>query len=57
MSTEPPLRKSKQQNRARKTARSTETPSTQPEVLSPDERAEIALRLAAQEKRGRPPSI
>ena len=27
------------------------------EELSPDERAEIALKLAAQQKRDRPPSI
>jgi hypothetical protein len=34
-----------------------EAASTQPEELSPEERAEIALTIAAQEKRGRPPSI
>jgi hypothetical protein len=34
-----------------------EAASTQPEELSPEERAEIALRITAQEKRGRPPSI
>jgi len=31
--------------------------SAQPEELSPEERAEIALKLTAQETRGRPPSI
>ena len=34
-----------------------EAASTQPEELSPEQRPEIALRIAAQEKRGRPPSI
>jgi hypothetical protein len=34
-----------------------EAASTQTEELSPDERAEIALKLAAQQKRDRPPSI
>ena len=57
MSSEPSPKKSKRQSRSRKTARSKETASTRLEELSPDERAEIALKLAAQEKRGRPPSI
>jgi len=34
-----------------------ESGGAQPEQLSSEERAEIALRIAAQEQRGRPPSI
>jgi hypothetical protein len=57
MLSKPSPKKPKQQIRTRKTAQSKETASTQPEELSPDERAEIALKLAAQEQRRRPPSI
>ena len=57
MSDENPLPKPKSQNHSVKPVRSKKPTSTQPEGLSPERRAKIALKLAAQEQRGRPPSI
>ncbi len=57
MSDENPLPKPKSQNHSVKPVRSKKPTSTQPEGLSPERRAKIALKLAAQEQRRRPPSI
>lgn len=45
------------QNRSVKPVRSKNAGTAQPEELSPEERAKIALKLAAREQRRRPPSI
>jgi hypothetical protein len=39
------------------TARSKKPESTRREDLTPDRRADLALKLAAKQQRGRPPSI
>ena len=54
---EPSAPKPKTQNHLVRPARSKRAANEQPEELSPEQRAEIALKLAAQEQRRRPPSI
>ena len=57
MSGDLPSPKAEPQVRSVKSVRSKKPASTQPEELSPEQRAKIALKLPAREQRRRPPSI
>jgi hypothetical protein len=57
MSGKSPRQKPKQRTRSTKPVQRAVPASTKPEELSPDERAELDLKLAAHAQRGRPPSI
>jgi hypothetical protein len=57
MSSKSPQQSSKRRTKPTKPVQRPEPASTEPEELSPDERTEIALKLAAEQERGRPPSI
>jgi len=57
MSSKPPRQKPKRRVKPTTRAQHAGAASAQPEELSPDERAELDLKLAARAQRGRPPSI
>jgi hypothetical protein len=55
MSSKSPRQKPKRRTKPTKPAQRAQPANTQPEQLSPEERAELAVELAAREQHGRPP--
>jgi hypothetical protein len=55
MSSKSPRQKQKRRTEPMKPAQRTEPASMQPEELSAEEPAELAVEFAARERRGRPP--